>query len=446
MLININFGSRNYTSSDPPIHFVHEPTRRGTVSLATTCITTISLCVWTAVHLNIPVPGCYGSLQQKLRKVFLFCVGFLAPEVVAYTAWKQRITAEKILEHVPPDKKLPPLGKRITLWCRMVVAKLTCSVLEESKSTDPHLWTMTHAFYATMGGFVVQFADDIAGMPTEGHRYTILPDGILRLLNERPIPKPLTELSIDDINDKSKSDKLAKFLCIVQVGYFIFQCGTRFRNHLAISILEINTLGHALCALLNYFLWWDKPLNVNCATIIRNAKVKEVLLRESDTTNGQVIEPISTDDSNIIRDKIIGRLCLFVQKAYDEFVKPDEPNHILGAVMTLGLHSFLHLLAWDGSFRSPEEQFGWQVASVILMISSFFYVVQAIWSMRVEPMTWKLDCQKGESIALGLLIGVVIVLCFLARLFLVAESFWNLLYLPDEVYDVPEWTGYFPHL
>jgi hypothetical protein len=31
---------------------------------------------------------------------------------------------------------------------------------------------------------------------------------------------------------------------------------------MGISLLELNTFGHAICTLVTYFLWWRKPLDV----------------------------------------------------------------------------------------------------------------------------------------------------------------------------------------
>lgn len=57
-----------------------EPTERGTFSILSTCILTLALCVWTAVHLNIPAYG--ERLAQTRRKGGWMMLGVIAPEVV----------------------------------------------------------------------------------------------------------------------------------------------------------------------------------------------------------------------------------------------------------------------------------------------------------------------------------------------------------------------------
>lgn len=41
-------------------------------------------------------------------------------------------------------------------------------------------------------------------------------------------------------------------------------------QRLPISLLELNTSGHAICALLIYFLWWHKPFEVDDPTIVKS--------------------------------------------------------------------------------------------------------------------------------------------------------------------------------
>ena len=39
-------------------------------------------------------------------------------------------------------------------------------------------------------------------------------------------------------------------------------------ERIPISLLELNTFGHAICALLIYILWWEKPFEVDYPTIV----------------------------------------------------------------------------------------------------------------------------------------------------------------------------------
>lgn len=63
-----------------------EPTFRGTYSILSTCLITMGISVWTAVHLNIPA---YGERKwfspQLFRKIMWVLIGLLAPEVVSGT-------------------------------------------------------------------------------------------------------------------------------------------------------------------------------------------------------------------------------------------------------------------------------------------------------------------------------------------------------------------------
>ena len=68
-------------STSRPATWKPEPYERGTFGILSTCIITLGLCVWTAIHLNVPARN--GQLQQFLRKVAWMVFGFLAPELVS---------------------------------------------------------------------------------------------------------------------------------------------------------------------------------------------------------------------------------------------------------------------------------------------------------------------------------------------------------------------------
>ena len=66
-----------------------EPDGRGTFGILKSCVITLVLCVYTALHLNIP-PANSSKASLIWRKTKWILVGLFAPEVVVYAAWAQR--------------------------------------------------------------------------------------------------------------------------------------------------------------------------------------------------------------------------------------------------------------------------------------------------------------------------------------------------------------------
>jgi len=96
------------SSTNDTVAWQPEPTTRGTFGVLSTCLITISLCIWTAVHLNVPTHK--GSVGQTIRKVKWLVIGLLAPELVLFTAWYQYVkakqTAEMLTEYTKQRKDL----------------------------------------------------------------------------------------------------------------------------------------------------------------------------------------------------------------------------------------------------------------------------------------------------------------------------------------------------
>lgn len=76
------------------VHWKPSPNTRGTFDILTTCIITMLLCVWTAVHLNVSPPE--GFWKPKFRKFGWLLLALVAPEMVAYTAWYVRYRTYEI--------------------------------------------------------------------------------------------------------------------------------------------------------------------------------------------------------------------------------------------------------------------------------------------------------------------------------------------------------------
>jgi hypothetical protein len=65
-----------------------EPATRGTFRLIFSCLTTLTTCVYTAVHLNVPKENT-PSLARYRKKAVWVVLGIIAPEFVVYAAWAQ---------------------------------------------------------------------------------------------------------------------------------------------------------------------------------------------------------------------------------------------------------------------------------------------------------------------------------------------------------------------
>lgn len=74
--------------ADNKMHTRPEPNIRGTFRLIVSCVVTLALCVYTALHLNVPQQG-IPAYSMYLRKARWVLMGMFAPELVVYAAWKQ---------------------------------------------------------------------------------------------------------------------------------------------------------------------------------------------------------------------------------------------------------------------------------------------------------------------------------------------------------------------
>ena len=86
------FGDGN----DGTAHWEPDPGNgRGTWTVLSSCIITLTLCVYSSLHLNIPAhkTSTASTFAMKAKYVVF---GLLAPEVIAYNAWRQRTVASSI--------------------------------------------------------------------------------------------------------------------------------------------------------------------------------------------------------------------------------------------------------------------------------------------------------------------------------------------------------------
>ena len=252
------------------------------------------LCVWTAVHLNLPEHK--KEREQTLRKVGWLLLALVAPEVVAWNAFEQRRLVKRLTrkmrkvyrqQHGIEDPKKRPwyhciaswwMTLRHAQWLRRSWHKTKVFFLCEAGDLPPPptgewpagkdedaveaFWTDVHSWYAVMGGFAFDTSSAARPfLPDSRERIVLTMDGLIALAEHWPHLVP--RLSQGDIEDKSKSDGLAKLITCWQATWFCVQCICRLAQGLSISLLELNVFGHAICALLIYVLWWSKPKDIS---------------------------------------------------------------------------------------------------------------------------------------------------------------------------------------
>ncbi|KAL9634475.1 MAG: hypothetical protein Q9164_004067 [Protoblastenia rupestris] len=235
--------SKNGTSS---VGWVSDPNGRGTVTLLTSCLLTLGLCVWSAMHLNIP-PRRMPALQLGLLYLKWSLIGVLGPELVVFTAWRQLNSARALRKEV--QKSMATQDSK----------QSGSNYKVDVRSKHPQSWTIVHGFYAGMGGFAFDFEfdrpSDLAHCLPDLRRLTLTARGVSLLAKCGCLPN----VSKEEIEDKSKADHLAKTLICVQAAWLLVQVFGRVAQKLPVTLLEVNTLAHVMCTFIIYLLWWNKP-------------------------------------------------------------------------------------------------------------------------------------------------------------------------------------------
>lgn len=81
------------------VGYVPNPDGRGTISLLFSCLLTLSLCVWSAMHLDLPPYG-ETDIEYTCRYLKWSVLGIFGPELVIWAAWRQFISARTLTNFI----------------------------------------------------------------------------------------------------------------------------------------------------------------------------------------------------------------------------------------------------------------------------------------------------------------------------------------------------------
>ena len=393
--------------------WVDQCNNRGTIDIIWSCISTLFICLWIMIHLNIPArhEGRWDSFVRKLRWLVQAA---LATETLLLSSGGQWASAKR---------------SRAAM-----------------RALGHHHWTMVHGFYADMGGFLLQSPRYPPFPVTAKQIHYLVEKGYINI-------PTITE---KEIFDKSKADHFTKTVACLQTGWFVTQCIARACQHLSVSPLELLTCAIILCTVTTYFFWLQKPLDVLTPTYIAiDISMAQILIdagpkaeKPFRNTPMDFAEPQAyTLDQWPQLARSFGPHRHPLQRS------PNDRNPQLYSLtqrMYLGMVVFVFstssFLAWNFNFSSREERIIWRTACVISEASLFNH---GLLELR--------NFQKSRNHSLyvegykakwpwTLFFFVPGTLYFCARSLMIAMAFSSLRALPADSYVQVQWSSFIPHI
>lgn len=301
-----------------------QPIGRGTFQIVLSCILTLGLCVWTSIHLN--VEGGMTVMDHLGHKFRMAAMALFLPETIvseAWEEWKQTRQLHRALIYQSWEKRRTttrPSAEKKKGWRR--VTNVFVVWLEwMGVWVDYEAFPKEVAFFVIMKGFVRLEGDKevpvtafeffhafkqgtivavyptrppVGGGPDKKDKLEAgivaaetnpLPpygwcekdpnEGSMAITKVQPSPDhwkdrkygetpsvPVIKIKISDVRDKGKSSVLAKLIICGQVAWMVLQLLGRRVSRLPMTLLELHTLIHIMIAVIMFWLWWYKPLDV----------------------------------------------------------------------------------------------------------------------------------------------------------------------------------------
>jgi hypothetical protein len=426
-----------YRMNTTLIHgWVASPNERGTIDIIWSCVVTVFLCSWSVLFLNVPDKHDFQSyLSTKLSWV-VYAIFF--PEILASFAQVQYLSARHSMDRF--------------------------------RKSGYHNWTMTHAFFADMGGFVLD-PPDYPSFPVNAHQvHYLVTHGFVDFPN----------VHRDDIQDKNKADAFVRILSSIQVFWFALQCIGRAAQHLSVSMLELDVVAIVLCTFPTFFFWFHKPLDVDTPVTLHlegSFQLRDVLaladpdvakqpfkLTPLDFVNPppdpyQILDPIMWAFEHLFRlgdnSKHVP-ITRFKNTARMNPGKVTISEWLVSTALTLSFIG-IHFVAWNFDFPTLLERDLSRGACFTLLGVGFSFGnlwILMIWQLpslcrwagipQVVTVTEFID--QVHPFFQYLLTVTHIGAYGIARTFIIVEGFAGLRALPASSFRSVEWSDLFPHM
>ncbi|KAF8326927.1 hypothetical protein F5887DRAFT_1013231, partial [Amanita rubescens] len=349
-------------------------------SIIFSCGSTMFLCTWVALHPNVP-KNPYSPWYIKIgQRVGFVLLALLAPEAILTWACSDWIISSFIL----------------------------VEVLDRHPGSG---WTETHAQLLNMGGFNLISED---GTPSRLRDFEKIPESHIHIL----------EIYVDEINDRSKGDLIAKTIAVVQTLWFIIQVFVRSSQGLTVTKLEFTTFAHTVLNIFIYLCWWNKPVGIIFPFDVYPIK-------KQGWNPGVERRAIEEEEVILGRGKRPRQLPLRVRLG--KYIA--DPSW---QIVRLGLlFGAIHCFSWNAFFPAPIELKFWRISAVVVTVSPSFVILPALF----------IYVTTSGAGGLALLPSVAFAVVYtVARLYLLILALLALPHLPYTAYLTPSWTIYLPHI
>ena len=436
--------------------WVVQPDGRGTIDILYNCLVTTFLCSWSALFLNIPAEyiGPLAFVAHKLR-FMIFAIAF--PEMLTGMAAEQWRSACQSVED------FSQLAKRWESASRFCQPFGSDSQAKENLNRLKHSpWTMRHAFFADMGGFLLD-CPDCRPFPIDAQQ-------LLYVVENYHLEYPDVEKRT--IEDRDKADGFARAITLTQIVWFLVQSLGRTVQHLDLSTIELSTLAFIFCTLNTFFFWRHKPLDVVTPIVLScSTPIEEILIGAGKGPQ----KPYSQTPLDFVKPPVSRRsLCApfwfgvktvldwrersndLPIKAFDNS-RTTPPRGLAVADLVFAIiFSFsyfgIHLAGWSFVFPSRTEQLLWRISSltllgllVIYLAAVVFGTVMGGWLAR----TFFDNYEETTILGVGSLLprwtailfhGPVVAAYALARMYIIVEGFVSLRSLSYTAFASVDWS------
>ncbi|KIK35998.1 hypothetical protein CY34DRAFT_811684 [Suillus luteus UH-Slu-Lm8-n1] len=419
------------------------------------CAATLLACSWAAIHPNIPGMD-EGRMTIFFRRLSIMVMALIAPELMVTWATMQFLSARDAA------KTFNAFFNAQLHQAHKIHSESTATLLSEistsGRTSSPHLspphvasracpeWTVTHGFFAWMGGFMLYFNDK--------PRAPLTPTELQRFVDEGSVEMPV--IMEEELDAVSKSDAFSKGIAILQLAWFVLQLVARYIQNLPTTLLEIDTLAVVALACISYGLWWTKPKDVRRPRPVYwkehdKSPPAELTYEKSNTEfslNGWhhylllVIYPLRslmgtrvTISPRAVRERRIPAL-----GGYDDS-NPHDNNHVItlfvgcfSAFISGGVHCF----GWYYLFQGHTEQILWRATSLVTASASLPLLLIFGWVILFDF--------DEDSWVVRWSVATIAFIYIATRLTVIVLIVFSLQSLPAGTYDVVAWTTFVPHV